>query len=219
MGKVAVLWCISILLFSPNLWSITSLTMWWSSLGVYYNNVWSAKKFPFLSQLLFSEQSNGSSYITFNQTAILDASNRVDPVLLAEQGLPFYAATYATSILTTNMALTATFVHMLLWCYGDISPGWAFINRKNLQMLMKPSTWKWKFWQTDDEDYKRAKLADPNTDPHYKREWQLYFPDLFLLLWLSFKPLGVKPSFVEIEPQTKPITKLRREWTILIISL
>lgn len=91
-------------------------------MGLYYNNVWDAKKFPFLSQLLYSAESNGTNYIPFNQTAILDANNRVDPKLVAEQGLPFYTATYAVSQLTSNMAITATFVHMLLWCYGGKWP-------------------------------------------------------------------------------------------------
>lgn len=138
--------------------------------GVYYNNVWDAKKFPFLSQLLFTAESNGTNYVTFNQTAILDSTNRVNQTLVDEQGLPFYTATFAVAQLTTNMALTATFVHMLLWNYDDISSGWAFINKENFRKVLRPTTWKWRFWETNDEEYKARMLASPNTDPHYRRE-------------------------------------------------
>lgn len=158
--------------------------------GVYYNNVWDAQKFPFLSQLLFTAESNGTNYVTYNQTAILDANNRVDPVLVAEQGLPFYTATFAVASLTTNMAVTATFVHMLLWCYNDISSGWAFINRKNLRNLLRPTTWKWRFWQSNEEEHKARMLADPNTDPHYRRKCNFSLAAMRVVVGLVIPFLG-----------------------------
>ncbi|OJA11160.1 hypothetical protein AZE42_13863 [Rhizopogon vesiculosus] len=67
--------------------------------AVYYNNIWKAQNFPFLSQLLFYE--NGTQY---DQTLILNSNYEVDPTLLAEQGLPYYASTWVINLLTSNMA-------------------------------------------------------------------------------------------------------------------
>jgi OPT family oligopeptide transporter len=133
-------------------------------LGVYYMNIWRAQDFPFLSQLLFTADSNFTSYVEFNQSAILDANNKVSPTLLADQGLPYFATTYATYLLASNLAITATFTHMLLWNYDDLKSGWSFLTPSYLKSLGTLSNWK--FWQTDDKDNESVDSAD--IDPHYK---------------------------------------------------
>ena|SRR6267154_785742 len=51
-----------------------------------------------LAQLLFYE--NGTVY---NQTLIMNSNNEVDPTLVAEQGLPFYAGAWVINLLSTNL--------------------------------------------------------------------------------------------------------------------
>jgi hypothetical protein len=60
-----------------------------------------------LSQLLFYE--NGTQY---DQTLILNANYEVDPTLLAEQGLPYYASTWVVYLLSSNLASSLTSVRL-----------------------------------------------------------------------------------------------------------
>jgi hypothetical protein len=90
--------------------------------GVYYGNIWHARDFLFLSQSLFTNASNGTNFVIFNQTAVLDENGAVDPVLLAQQGLPWFACTFAMYILATNLSITATFTHICLWNWSEIRP-------------------------------------------------------------------------------------------------
>lgn len=53
----------------------------------YAKNVWYTQNFPFLTQLLFYQ--NGTEY---NQLAILNDDFTLNNEKLAEQGLPYYAA-------------------------------------------------------------------------------------------------------------------------------
>jgi len=83
--------------------------------GLYYGNVWDALKFPFLSQSLFSSASNDTAFAIYNQSAILSPSFELDAKALAREGLPFFAATNASYLLTTNLGISATIVHIYLW--------------------------------------------------------------------------------------------------------
>jgi OPT family oligopeptide transporter len=135
-------------------------------MGVYYGNVWNAKQFPFLSQLLFTEKSNSTHYVQYNQTAILNSRMEVDRTLIGKQGLPYFASTFASYILSTNLAITATFTHMLLWNFDDISSAWAFASVANLKHAINPKAWNWRFWKTADAS---TNSSDNNeTDPHYR---------------------------------------------------
>ena len=134
-------------------------------MGIFYMNIWRAQDFPFLSQLLFTTKSNGTFYDQYNQTALLNSDNVLDPEALDTLGIPYFASTYASYILTTNLAITATFTHMLLWNYDDIKSGWAFASRENLKKLIRPRSWNYRFWKTD------SKPTDEPTedmDPHYR---------------------------------------------------
>jgi OPT family small oligopeptide transporter len=102
-------------------------------IGLYYGNVWRAQDFPFLSQLLFSQSSNSTTFVVYNQTAILDANQELDPALLDAIGLPFFTATTASYILTTNLSIGATILHVLLFNFNAIKdmfqlPKWANIR-------------------------------------------------------------------------------------------
>ena len=134
--------------------------------AAFYGNLWDARKFPFLSQLLFTGDSNGTNYVQFNQTAILNENMEVDYSLLAQQGLPFFTTTFALFILANNLSITATFSHLFLWNYDDIKSAWEFMKIENLRKLANPRTWNWKFWQAKDD--RRGGPNDPETDPHYR---------------------------------------------------
>ncbi|KAE8444125.1 hypothetical protein EG329_000813 [Mollisiaceae sp. DMI_Dod_QoI] len=133
--------------------------------GVYYGNIWRAQDFPFLSQLLFTGESNGTNFVTYNQTAILNSNGEVDPVLLAQQGLPYFAVTFALYILATNLSITATFTHLCLWNWDDIKSALDFMSFSNLKHFFSPWKWNWRFWTAKDS---RSNIADTENDPHFR---------------------------------------------------
>ncbi|KAN0122786.1 oligopeptide transporter [Hyaloscypha variabilis] len=133
---------------------------------MYYGNLWRALDFPFLSQELFSQTSNSSAFVVYNQSAILNAANELDPATLETVGLPFFATTNASSLLTTNLGITATIIHILLW-NGDIVkktfslPRWSSV--KNFRPNMK-------FWKQSPQGMERLDgEEEEELDPHYKQ--------------------------------------------------
>ncbi|KAH7927126.1 OPT superfamily oligopeptide transporter [Leucogyrophana mollusca] len=136
-------------------------------MGVYYMNIWKAQNFPFLSQLLFNE--DGSIY---NQTLILNSNNEVDPGLLAEVGLPWYASTWVINLLVTNLGLAATFTHLLLWNFDDLSFAWSWATPSSLKSWW--ANYNWRFWQNDGMR-KKEDMDLRNIDPHYAE--MLKYPD------------------------------------------
>ncbi|KAM5353427.1 hypothetical protein ACJ41O_000077 [Fusarium nematophilum] len=134
-------------------------------LGVYYGDVWRARDFPFLSQLLFSENSTGSNYVVYNQTEILGDENVLLPSALESEGLPFFAGTYAIFLFTTNLAVTATISHLLLWNWNDLKTGYSFLSPNSLRQLLSPRTWNLRFWQSRDSN---SQDMHEEKDPHYK---------------------------------------------------
>jgi len=148
--------------------------------AVYYNNIWKAQNFPFLSQLLFYE--NGSLY---DQTLILNSNYEVDPTLLAEQGVPYYSSTWVVYLLSQNLGLGATFTHLLLWNRGDICSAWTWMSPSGIKNIW--ANFDWKFWQAD--GMRKQDVDDDDIDPHYKQ--MLKYPDApnswyFVVFLLSF---------------------------------
>ncbi|KAG0707311.1 OPT oligopeptide transporter protein-domain-containing protein [Suillus ampliporus] len=148
--------------------------------AVYYNNIWKAQNFPFLSQLLFYE--NGTEY---NQTLILNANYEVDPTLLAEQGVPYYASTWVVYLLTSNLGLAATFTHLLLWNWDDLRSAWSWMTLSSLKQMW--ANFNWRVWQAD--GMRTQDIDDEHIDPHYKQ--MLKYPDApnswyFAVFVLSF---------------------------------
>jgi OPT family oligopeptide transporter len=160
-------------------------------MGLYYGNVWESQNFPFLSQLLYDNSSNSTSFSPYNLSLILTPDNEINRAGLEQNGIPYLTGTYIGYLITTNMGLTATIVHMFLWNFDDIKAGWAFLAPSNLRKLLQPSFWK--FWQGGKslEEHKREVLEDPNMDPHYKMMVQSGYsevPDWWygLVLFTSF---------------------------------
>ena len=132
--------------------------------GVFYTNLWNAQNFPFLSQVLFSQDSNSTDPIQWNQTAVIGADNLIDKAALDVYGLPWFSTTYALATLLVNMSITASITHLLLYKWNEMKMAWAFFNLNNLKSLVSPKTWNIKFWNSDaspDED-------QTNYDPHYR---------------------------------------------------
>ncbi|KAI0305502.1 OPT oligopeptide transporter protein-domain-containing protein [Multifurca ochricompacta] len=132
---------------------------------VYYKNIWESKNFPFLSQELFYE--NGTVY---DQLLILNDKLEVDTNLLAQQGLPFYAGTWITYLLTSNIGMAATFTHLLLWNRNDLRAAWSWMNREWLKQMW--AEFDWRIWKADG---KREVSLDGDLDPHYRE--MLKYPD------------------------------------------
>ncbi|KAG2041638.1 OPT oligopeptide transporter protein-domain-containing protein [Suillus americanus] len=149
-------------------------------IAVFYNNIWESQNFPFLAQLLFYE--NGTVY---NQTLVMNSNYEVDPTLVAEQGLPFYAGTWIINLLSTNLGLAATFTHLLLWNRDDLRPAWIWMDMDTLKNWR--ANFDWKFWKHSGKREIPANTED--LDPHYRE--MLKYPDApnswyLLTLVLSF---------------------------------
>lgn len=137
-------------------------------MGIYYGNLWNSQNFPFLSQLLYDNSSNFTTYSPYNLSLILNPDNTINTAAVTENGVPYLTGTYIGYLITTNMGITAAFVHMFLWNYDDIKTGWSFLSIANIKKLALPSTWIfWKGGKTK-EQHKLDVLADDDMDPHYK---------------------------------------------------
>jgi hypothetical protein len=154
-------------------------------MGLYYSNTFNSQNFPFLAQKLFDGASNGTNYISYNQTSILNADFMVDSAKLAEVGTPWLTGSYLGYLITSNMGFTATFVHMLLWNFDDIKHGWAWAKPSNLKKMLKPSSWR--FWanaESPEALYER-KQNDPHLDPHYKLMLKNLYKEVPLWWWAA----------------------------------
>jgi OPT family oligopeptide transporter len=125
--------------------------------AIFYNNIWESAGLPFLSQELF--YLNGTLY---NQTLILNSKYEVDPTLLAEQGLPYYAGTWVAQLLASNLGLGATFTHLLIWNYDDLVGAWSWLSPSSLKSMYH--NFNWRFWQ---DNGMREESDSKETDPHY----------------------------------------------------
>jgi hypothetical protein len=57
-------------------------------------SAYTGNSFPFLAQVLFTGESNGTSYVQYNQTLILNSKMEIDQTLLDAVGPPHLTATY-----------------------------------------------------------------------------------------------------------------------------
>ncbi|KKY29428.1 putative oligopeptide transporter [Diaporthe ampelina] len=128
-------------------------------LGMYYGNVWDALKFPFLSQQLFSANSSSTLFEIYNQSAILDSNFELDRNALEVQGLPFFSATNGAYLLTTNLGITATITHIILWNRDAVSSAFAFDFKSIFTYLKHPRL----LWER-----KPATVSEAELDPHYR---------------------------------------------------
>ncbi|KAK0108791.1 hypothetical protein ONS96_002636 [Cadophora gregata f. sp. sojae] len=153
-------------------------------MGLYYSNSYRAQDFPFLAQQLLDGSSNGTNFVTYNQTNILNDKFEVDNELLAAQGIPWLTASYLGYLITSNMGFTATFVHMLLWNFDDIKHGWQWASPSNLKarFLGKKS---WKFWANQESPEARNERLqnDEKLDPHYRLMMRNLYKEVPLWWW------------------------------------
>ncbi|KAF9232970.1 OPT oligopeptide transporter protein-domain-containing protein [Melanogaster broomeanus] len=86
-------------------------------IGCYYGDVFQgySRGLPFMSTALFS--GNGSSY---DQSAILNSNNQLDPEKYAQVGPPYMTTTYAVSLLVSYASMGAAFSHILLWNWREL---------------------------------------------------------------------------------------------------
>jgi len=113
---------------------------------------------------------NGTVY---NQTLILNDKWKVDPTLLAQQGLPYYAGTWVTYLLCSNVALAATLTHLLLWNRDDLRAAWTWMNKNSIEEMVAKLDWR--LWK----EVKQEVPPDADIDPHYQE---------MLKVCLSFTP-------------------------------
>jgi len=62
-----------------------------------------------------------------------------------------------------NLALGATFTHLLLWNYSDIKGAWSWMSISNLKLIYQ--NFDWRFWT---DDGMRKQSDDGESDPHYR---------------------------------------------------
>ena len=121
---------------------------------------------------------NGTLY---DQLLILNSNYEVDPTLLAEQGLPYYAGTFVVNLISTNMALAATITHLLLWNHDDLCEAWSWMSPSNVRSHWQEFRWKninWKFW--NDDGVRKRPQKDEDIDPHYEQMLKVSFgPGVF----------------------------------------
>jgi hypothetical protein len=94
----------------------------------------------------------------------------VDPTLLAEQGLPFYAGTWIVYLLTSNIGMAATFTHLLIWNRDDLRGAWSWANKDSLRRMW--TEFNWRIWTADG---KREVSPDDDMDPHYREMLKVLF--------------------------------------------
>ncbi|KAF7530506.1 hypothetical protein PCG10_000006 [Penicillium crustosum] len=139
------------------------------SMALYYGNVWRAKDFPFMSQLLYDQASNTTTSVQYDETSIMNPDFTVNNTMIDQAGAPYLTATYVNYLITSNAGLTATIVHMLLWNYAEVSLGWAWITLSNLKKILDPSVYMfWRHTGVRTEEEKERIRQDPSIDPHYK---------------------------------------------------
>lgn len=127
--------------------------------SIYYGNLWGAFNFPFLSQQLFSSGSTPEAFEVYNQSRILNANFELDEGALDREGLPFFATTYAASLLVTNLGITAAVTHIALYNRDTLKKAFDFDYKWWLNFIKSPR-----------QNYRNASspTEDDETDPHYR---------------------------------------------------
>ncbi|KAH8654171.1 OPT oligopeptide transporter protein-domain-containing protein [Ilyonectria robusta] len=86
--------------------------------------------------------------VYYRNTEILNNENMLQPSALETEGISFFAGTYAMFLFTTNLAITATVSHLLLWNWNDLKTGYSFLSSSSLRQLLSPRSWNLRFWQS-----------------------------------------------------------------------
>ncbi|TQS32390.1 hypothetical protein Golomagni_07294, partial [Golovinomyces magnicellulatus] len=86
---------------------------------LFYNNIWNAKSFPFMSTSLFN--ANGTR---FHQTAILNKQGTIDYKKLEEAGLPYLTSSTVWSYFCASAAIGALITHVIIFFGKDMVKSW-----------------------------------------------------------------------------------------------
>ncbi|KAF2428075.1 OPT superfamily oligopeptide transporter [Tothia fuscella] len=166
--------------------------------GLYYSNHWEAKKYPFLSSMLFSKISSSKKYIPYSVAKILNEHHIVDPKLVAKMGLPDLTASYALALTTINIGIGATITHMLLWHYDDLKKAWSFLSIANLKRAIRPASWNWRFWSTQDKTLTMTREEADKIDPHYAlmQSYSDIPNSWFIAVLVTFFSIGMMAIYV-----------------------
>lgn len=130
----------------------------------YYGNVWRAQDFPFLAQEIFANTSTAGNPVIWNQNLVIGSDHRINTEALDILGLPWFSASYAASIIATNMSTTAAFTHLCLWYWGDIKAAFTVFHPSVFRKAFDFRNWSLDFWR----DAAVPAQNQDNYDPHYK---------------------------------------------------
>ncbi|SZF01377.1 unnamed protein product [Blumeria hordei] len=135
-------------------------------IGLYYGNVWNAMSFPFLAQQLFSRESNSSHFEIYNQTAILDTDLKLNITAIDDSGVPFFSASLASHLLTTNLGMGATVLHVFLWHRKDLRIIFDGLKHWKLSNLIPSQLFKNRI---SDQPEQSCEIDSSKLDPHYRQ--------------------------------------------------
>jgi OPT family oligopeptide transporter len=134
--------------FKQQLNSWIGYVIWYAAmLGLFYNNVWDAKTFPFMSSSLFT--SNGS---VFSTSKIINDEGTIDVEKLYAIGLPSLTSSTVWFYFTSNLAIGALISHVLIFYRKDMIKAWKQARNRtqpdvHYQAMLKykevPIWWYW----------------------------------------------------------------------------
>jgi hypothetical protein len=114
---------------------------------------------------MFSQTSNSTKYVPYNQTAILDRNFKVDVAKLDEYGLPYLTSSHAFGMIVRNIGIMASVGHIVLWHWDDVKSAFQLLSWENVKKLAHPQNINWRFWQ-----HRGHRLSQEEADkicPHY----------------------------------------------------
>lgn len=135
--------------------------------GVYYSNIWDAQKYPFLSQLIFSDTSTADNPVQWNQTAALGPDGKIDMDAVQQLGLPSFSASNVLNVLLTNMCITAAIIHLILWYPTELKAAFRFLNPRRLLANAKSLTKRLRSSSNTQPASSSSSNAEAHYDPHY----------------------------------------------------
>ena len=138
-------------------------------MSAYAANLWKVRSLPFLSQALFSNRSNGTTYLLFNQSSLLGVDLQTNQEMINNLGVPYLATSNALSLLTNNLSVGAIFTHILLWNFNHIKSVWSSLSENALRYSSVKGLWRWARKPQCPLDTDRDPVDnDTDLDPHYK---------------------------------------------------
>ena len=131
--------------------------------AVYFSNIWDAKRYPFLGQVVLSDTSTPGNFVQWNQTAAINADGRLNQKAVAELGLPAFPASNVLNLLLTNLCVAAALTHVFLWLPREMGMAFSFLDPRRLRNIRQlPTIIREAFRERNTHDeYK------DHYDPHY----------------------------------------------------